>query len=441
VNVPPIIKEETQPEKPREPSERTRQAAKAIAGGMQNVRRAKRNVGSGMQKYIPRLLPGSDAESFRISTPTLAFIAILIPLMVVAAAFTVYFKYGYSMQYETYFSQANDFRAQADNLTDPVEKRKSWDNVLLNLERAEDFRKTEETKALRQEAEAHLDQLLGILRLQFTPAFSNDLGIEISRMAASESDLFLLNATTGEVMHAQLTNGHGFQMDTAFNCKPDVYGGYTVGPLVDILAMPGLNSINATVLGIDAGGNLLYCAPGQVAQAIPLPPPDTNWGRVTAFTLDAGNLYVLDAQSRAVWVYTGTDGAFIDRPYFFFGSQTPEKQDVIDLTVTGDELFMLHADGHLSKCSYSRIESVPTRCVDPSLLVNPFKAYQDTDLFGTAHITQISFTAPPDQSILLLSADDQSVFRLTPRSLELQNQMRPTAGSSNPVQSGAVGRI
>jgi len=230
-------------------------------------------------------------------------------------------------------------------------------------------------------------------------------------------------------------------LDDSFDCKPNRYGDYQVGQIVDMLALPLLNSINATLLGVDANGNLLYCAPGQVAQAIPLPPPDTNWGRVTALTLDAGNLYVMDAPARAVWVYTGKDGTFIDRPYFFFGGQIPEIQDAIDLAVNGDELYILHSDGHLSICSYSRIETVPTRCQDPAPLVNPFGAYQDTDLFSQAHITQMMFTAPPDPSILLLDADNQSVLRFTPRSLELQNQLRPTTDVSNPVSQGSVGAM
>jgi len=32
-------------------------------------------------------------------------------------------------------------------------------------------------------------------------------------------------------------------------------------------------------------------------------------------------------------------------------------KDVIDLIVSGDDLYMLHSDGHLSTCSYSRIET------------------------------------------------------------------------------------
>jgi len=186
---------------------------------------------------------------------------------------------------------------------------------------------------------------------------------------------------------------------------------------------------------------LLYCAPGQVAQAIPLPPPETNWGRVKAFTLDSGNLYVLDAQSHAVWVYVGKDGSFVDRPYFFFGGQIPELADAIDLAVNNDDLYILHSDGHISTCSYSHIQTVPTRCVDPAPMVNPFPAYRDTDLFSEAHFTEMVFTPAPDSALLLLDADSQGVFRFTPRSLELQSQLRPLAGRDNPLPQGSVGAM
>jgi hypothetical protein len=430
------------PKPAREPSQQARRVAKALAGAIQASRRLSNALGERLRNFLPRLLPNSETgESLAPSNTMMAFLAVLVPLIVVTIASVVYLRYGRSLQYETYLRQAQELRAQAVTLTEPVEQRKAWENVLLNVDIAESHRETSETITLRQEAESNLDALLGITRLQFQPAFSSNLGIEVSRMAASETDLFLLNAAKGEVLRAQLTSGRGFQLDTAFNCRPGVYGSYTVGPLVDILALPTLNSINATLLGVDAGGNLLYCAPGQVAQAIPLPVPDTNWGRVTAFVLDAGNLYVLDAPARAVWVYNGRDGTFIDQPYFFFGGQTPEKQDVIDLVVSGDDLYLLHADGHLSTCSYSRLESVPTRCQDPTPLVNPFAAYQDVDLFGAAHFTQMLFAAPPDQSILLLDADSQGVMRFAPRTLDLENQFRPTTGSGNPIPPGPVSAV
>jgi len=430
-----------EPAPPREPSPQMRKTARVLATGIQSTRKLSESLGDRLRNFLPRLLPNtSGGDNNPATTSMMFFIAILIPLMVVTLATVVYLRYGRSEQYDAYLRQAQEMRNQAVALTNPVEQRIAWENVLQNLDQAEAHRETTETVTLRQEAIQNIDRLLGITRMQFNAAFSSKPGIDISRMAANESELFLLNAVTGDVLRAVPTGGgRGFELDTSFNCKPGVYGSYTVGPLVDILAFPGLNSLNATMLGIDASGNLLYCGAGKVGQAAPLPLPDTNWGRVTGFFLDNGRLYVLDAPSRAVWVYNGRDGTFVDSPYFFFGQQTP-TQDVIDMVVSGDQLYMLHADGRLSTCLYGTGNS-NTQCVDPTQKVNPFPAYHDTDLFGTSHFTQMLFAAPPDQSILLLETDTQTVMRFAPRSFELQNQIRPSAGAANPVPAGSVSAV
>lgn len=432
----------TEPEAPREPSERTRQMAKMLANGIQATRRLSETLGEKFRNFLPRLLPNAETTAVPMPSSTLMFfMAVLVPLMVVVVLVVVYLRYGVSQQYDAYLAQALENKAQAQSLTNPVEQRIAWNNVLDNVKIAELHRETNETVTLRKEANDNLDKLLGITRLQFNAAFSSKPGINISRMAANETDLFMLNADTGEALRAiPAPGGRGFQIDTTFNCRPGVYGSYTVGHLVDILAMPGLNSFNSALLGIDLNGYLLYCAPGTVEQVFPLPTPDTNWGHITAFTLSNGNLYVLDAPSRAVWVYNGKDGTFTDQPYFFFGKQTP-TQDVIDFIISSDDLYMLHGDGHLSVCTYTTIESSTSPCKDPLPLVNPFPAYQDMDLFSTAHFTQLLFAAQPDQSILLLDTDSQGVMRFAPRSLELQNQFRPAADTSNPISSGPASAV
>ncbi len=432
----------TEPEAPREPSERTRQMAKMLANGIQATRRLSETLGEKFRNFLPRLLPNAETTAVPMPSSTLMFfMAVLVPLMVVVVLVVVYLRYGVSQQYDAYLAQALENKAQAQSLTNPVEQRIAWNNVLDNVKIAESHRETNETVTLRKEANDNLDKLLGITRLQFNAAFSSKPGINISRMAANETDLFMLNADTGEALRAiPAPGGRGFQIDTTFNCRPGVYGSYTVGHLVDILAMPGLNSFNSALLGIDSNGYLLYCAPGTVEQVFPLPTPDTNWGHITAFTLSNGNLYVLDAPSRAVWVYNGKDGTFTDQPYFFFGKQTP-TQDVIDFIISSDDLYMLHGDGHLSVCTYTTIESSTSPCKDPLPLVNPFPAYQDMDLFSTAHFTQLLFAAQPDQSILLLDTDSQGVMRFAPRSLELQNQFRPAADTSNPISSGPASAV
>jgi hypothetical protein len=261
-------------------------------------------------------------------------------------------------------------------------------------------------------------------------------------MAASESDLYMLDAADGNVLHASFT-GRSLSLDNAFRCQPGTYSGYQVGTLVDILALPKVNALNGTVLGIDANGNLLYCAPDQVPQAIPLPAlPNTNWKRITAFALDSDNLYVLDAESRAVWVFRGKDSTFIDAPYFYFGTEMPKSIDsAIDMAVNSDDLYLLHTDGHLSHCTFSRLSEVPTRCQDPAPRLDNYPAHRDIDIFAEAHFTQMALTNPPNYVILLLDSENQTVFRFSPRSFELQNQIKGRAGEANPFQSGPAGAL
>jgi hypothetical protein len=433
----PILSESQLPREARQPSETTRQVARGLIGGMQAWRRTSARLAQALARFLPNLLPGEGAIT-PSSSIVLFFIAVAVPLLVVVVASVMYFRFGRSYQYDNFFLQAETARTQAASSADPARQRDGWQAVLFYLDKAESYRETPESQALRQEAQASLDSLLGIQRLGFYPVFSSGINTQISRLAANETDLYLLDAERGRVLHASQT-GRNFEQDSAFRCEPGQYGGYQVGPLVDILILPRLNSLDAAVLGVDASGSLLYCAPGQVPQAIPLPLPDTNWSRITGITLDNGNLYVLDASARAIWVYIGKDGSFVDRPYFFFGGQIPEIEDSIDLAVGNDDLYLLHADGHLSTCSYSRLETVPTRCQDPAQLVNTLPAYQDLDLYAQSHIIQLLLTGSPDATLLLLDADNRSVLRLSPRSLELQNQIYPLPGTG--FKSGPAGAM
>lgn len=419
-----------------------RQMAKVLGGGIRTGRRANERVRTSMQSFLPRLLPGADStKPLVLPTYLLVLIAVVIPVIVVTVASIVYLRFGQSIQYDEFYGQALNVRAQAISETDPARLRNAWQSVLADLNKAEEYRETEESRALRAEAQAHLDSVMGVMRLEFIPAFPNGLGgsTQISRMAASESDLYMLDAKEGKILHASFT-GKSLELDNSFNCQPGSYGGYQVGALIDILALPKINALNATVLGIDANGNLLYCAPNQVSQAIPLPSlPNTNWGRITAIALDSDNLYVLDAQSRAVWVFRGKDGTFIDAPYFYFGNEIPANIDsAIDLAVSGDDLYMLHTDGHLSTCTFSRLSEVPTRCQDPAPRIDNYPAHRDIDIFQLTHFTQLSITNQPNAVLLVLDSENQTVFRFSPRSFELQNQVTGYAGKANPFKRGPM---
>ncbi len=429
------------PDKPTAHAEAARQMAKVVVGGIKTGRRVNERLGEFLRNFIPKLLPGTDSKQpLVLPTYVMVSVAIIIPVLVATVSWIVYNKYGLSETYVELYQRALVENAQANSETDPVRQRDAFERVLNFVNQAEQYRETNEVKLLHDETQAKLDNLMGVLRLEFIPAFTNGLSgsTQISRMAASESDLYMLDAERGNVLHATFT-GRSLELDGAFNCQPGRYGGYEVGTIVDILALPKINAVGATVLGIDTTGSLLYCSPGQVPQVFPLPSlPNTNWGRITSFVLDNGNLYILDAEARAVWVYRGKDSTFLDSPYFFFSNQIPNIENAIDLAVSGDDLYLLHTDGHLTTCTYSRITEVPTRCVDPAPRIDNFPAHQDIDVFAQAHFTQMSLTNPPNPVVLLLDSENRSVFRLTPRSLELQNQVAGHPGKASPFQQGPI---
>lgn len=452
----PEIVETVPPTEPEEPATRAwrsrrrrqrpetpaaaRQVAKAMVGGIQTARRARERVAGWLQSFLPRLLPSSEVnQPYSLPTYALIFIAVVIPVTVVTVASVVYLRFGQSLQYDELFLQARNAQEQAISETDPIRQRDGWLRVLTHLDAAEEYRRTDESQQMRAEAQFQLDILMGISRLEFFPAFSRGLGgsVQISRMAASETDLYMLNAEDGRILHATLA-GNTLEMDTAFRCEPGTHAGYQVGQLIDLVALPKVNALGASVMGIDGAGNLLYCAPDQVPQAIPLPPlPNTRWGSITAIAMDSGNLYVLDAPSRAVWVFVGKDSSFLDDPYFYFGNEIPANIDsAIDLAVNGDDLYMLHADGHLSTCTFSRLSEVPTRCQDPAPRVDNYPAHRDLDIFQQAQFTQLGITSPPNSVLLLLDAANRSVFRFSPRSFELQTQVTGFAGEANPFEEG-----
>ncbi len=416
--------------------EAQRRTARAAVGGLQAWRGLTARVGAALRKFLPHLLPGGESD-LSLPLPAMALIALVAPLIVVTIGVLVYMRFGVSSQYDFHLAQAQALRQKAMAETDPVLQREAWTAVQLRVAQAETYRVTPDTAALRQEAQARLDALLGVTRLQFRPAFNPALNAQISRMAASDSDLYMLDAARGEILRAAVT-GRGYEFDLNFDCKPGVYGNHTIGSLVDLQALPRLNTLNSSALGVDAAGNLLYCAPGQTPTAFPLTPPATNWGRVTGMALDGGRLFVLDAPARAVWIYTDKDGVYVDPPLLFFGAQIPEIQDAIDIAVSGDELYLLHADGRLTHCIYSRIETVPTRCDSPAQLANPFPAYGEMNVFGQAHYTQLMLTGLPDPVLLLLDAEGRSVHRLGARGFELQAILDAAAGSLPAGQLGAM---
>lgn len=375
----------------------------------------------GLVAFVKGILP--DSGIFTLPPSTMAFTAIAVPITIVAVAAFVYFQRGREAQYNIHISAAQEAAQLAETKTEPFEQRLAWQTTLLHLDNAELFMSTDESQALRLRSQEIVDTLDATERLDFRPAIIDNLDqtTQISRLIARDDGLYMLNITDGVVGRAVLTD-EGYLMDSTFQCGPGPYGGFIIGSLVDIAAMPPGNDTKAAVLGMDANGNILRCIPGEIPDAAPLEPPDINWGSPTKIAVDSNDLYVLDPQTNAVWIYRGMDVS--QAPRLFFDQQIPSLGDVIDIAVDQNDLYLLHEDGHLTTCIYGALSTSPTRCKDPEIFTDPRPGRQSGPYIEDAFFSQIQFSPPPEPSIYMLDPQTQGIYRFSVR-LTFDRQFRP----------------
>lgn len=405
------------PPKVKQPRERVVGPALLKIG--QAVRETLKQGSTATAQMLKRMLP--DESILSIPTSVMAFIAIAVPIVVVALAATVYFQRGRGSMYAEHYLQAQYAAEQAIQLSEPAALREAWNIVLGHLDDAEAFQVTEDSQSMRTYAQTILDNLDYVVRLPYRSALADSLpgDVRISRIVPSESDsvLYLLNETDGHVFRAILTD-KGYQLDLDFICEP-VPKPLIVGPLVDIIPLPLEDDDNATVMGMDGNGNLLKCIPGgNPPLALQMPPPDMYWGEPRAIESTSLGYHVLDPVTNAVWIFWRTDN-LREQPTLFFDEQVPYMRDVIDLTLNQDKLYLLHADGHLTTCTFR----YPTRCEDPAMLNNLPSGGGNAATINDAIFSEIQFSPPPDPSIFLLEPETSSVYLFGAR-LTYQRQYR-----------------
>ena len=393
----------------------------------------------GVLSFLQRLLP--DESLFTIPASLMFFVAIAVPLAVVTLASMTYFQRGRESQYQIYFTQAQETARQAEAETEPAKRNLAWQATLKILAQAERYRTTPASEALRTQAQDVLDKLDSIQRLNFRPAFTKRLGanLSITRMVASDNALYLLDQTEGKVLRATISND-SYSLDNTLGCEPGAYEGLPVGAIVAIALPPPNNESQAAIVGIDDERTLLYCIPKSAPIADSLTPPGTNWGKPHAMLIDSNDLYLLDSQSNAVWIYRELNTE--EQPQYYFGTQPPPMADVIGMATYLGELYLLHKDGHLTKCVFSSLPESPTRCEDPANFsdTREGRSHTPSPLVEGALFSDILFTSPP-ASLYLLDAQQQAVYHFG-MGLTLQQQYRASSAlSSDEVTAFTVNHI
>ena len=397
----------------------------ALLAMLKTVGAALRQFFSSFSALIRRMLP--DEQTLDLPPSVMFFGAIAVPLIIVTVASMVYLREGRGRLHQEKLAQAQSVAEQALPLEDPVEVRVAWGQVVSYLDEAETYGSSDDFHNLRLFAYSMLDDLDIVERLDYQPAIVRGLpkNTTISKIVINiDNELYLLTGEDGYVLRATYSE-QGYVLDSVFNCGP-VPQPLMVGPLIDIAALPRGQEDGATLLGMDANGNLLRCIPGEdnAPLALQMAPPDINWGDPKGFALDGSNIYVLDPQTNAVWIYWGIDG-YTELPTYFFGNQVPPLQSVISMVVNDGDLYLLHEDGHMTMCTYSAYVDAPTRCTEPAEYIDLRDGYQNGPYLQDTIFSQMQFAPPPDPSIYLFDPQDEAIYHFSMR-LAFQRQYRPS---------------
>jgi len=318
------------------------------------IRSAFSKLGYGLAKTLARLSPGlADPPPGTYSPKFLAITAIVVPIVVVAIASLVYYRYGRSQQFQLNLTEARTAIASAETKTSPKESQEDWELAKAWLEQAAEYGMNDELIDLQDKVHSTLDNLDLIIRLDFLQVVSGGFGPEaqISSLAASSSDLYVLDGSLSTIWHVWWT-GRGFEIDGEFECLKESSSQRELSTPVGLAIVPEPSALGVeSLIGIDEAGVLIYCAPDKIPTIAELAPPETGWGHIQTFEVYNNKLYVLDSEYNAVLTYDASNGFISGNPSYYFGDQLPDLSGAIDIIGSQEGLLILYADGHIDLCN------------------------------------------------------------------------------------------
>jgi hypothetical protein len=388
------------------------------------------------QPIQPPLNPGSPPL-------LMVILAVAIPLVLTLASLTVYNQSGRLQEHQKLMAEAQQVAVLAQESKDVSEQRTYWAQALDLVTQAQDYAITQESQALFEQSQTNLDDLDLAGRLDFRPALTQFFpdGVVITHIEASSSGVYLLDQTSGSVLRISLNSKGFYELDTEFNCAPGPYGLTMVNRLVDFTVLPA-NTDNYRVMALDASGNLLYCRPGELPVSRTLSAPAAGWSRIIGAAFDDNILYVLDADQNTIWMFEGQNPEdveasgiiFSESPIQFLDEDVPDFGGAIDLTVNEEDLYVLHADGHMSLCRYSALKDVKlTECQDPASYSDSRAGREKKPwIFMDSRFEVLQQTVLPNAAIYILDSETHAIDQFSFQ-LNLEKVWKPQSNRNYPL--------
>ena len=418
------------------------QAASRLRPAVEAAQTILLRIGAAITRVLVRLAPGwiDPPRPGEFSPAVLAVTAVAIPLVVLAVVSVVYLRRGRTQQFDLYLAEAQRTIAEAQALAEQSPAREAWALAQHWLEQADDYGRNDSLLAMATQVQTALDELDLIQRVEFTPLVSGGFGgnARISHLAATASDLYVLDAANSLMWHTWAT-GRGYEINREFDCLqgPDSLSG--MGTPVDMAVQQAPGALGAEgVVAVDADGTLVYCALDRRPLTGQLTPPDTGFGLIQAIDVFADTLYMLDPEANAVWLYDASGGVFSGGAGLYFVDDVPELSDAIDLAQSQEELFILHADGSLDRCTRNRDAGViQVECQQDVRFVDERPSSPSAEGQQPV-ISEMLYSPPPEPSLYFLDSASRSVLQFSMR-MVYQADIRAIGGFDQAVSALTLG--
>lgn len=439
------------PEEPEPPQRLKKQnsAGRTIRKRMNAILTAfKDGIRNLFLKIDKRLSPEATPLEGGASTNIMSFVVIAIPILLIAVSVLVYIYSGRREQHQSYLEEAQTYISMAAALEEPDQRREYWSKAYETVLKALDFGDSDLADSLLSQTQSIIDDMDLVTRLDFRPAttsqFSSD--VSLSKIKSNASGVYLLDDTSGKIFHITKDSKGFYDVDASFQCAPGTYGVVSMGKIVDYVMLP-TNTRGYELLAIDAGGNLLYCQPGENPDEGSIIPPSDEWGRIAAISLDEYTLYVVDAETDRIWSYAGRDFeiaamagiVFSSHPADYLGAEEVDLGGTLDVITNKEDLFVLHQDSHMTTCQYNPYrEGNATECQDPTPYGDSRMGYEKNPLiYFDAQFKVIQETLYPNSAFYILDAAQPAMMQFSYQ-LNLERLIKPQPSKAYPLPDAGM---
>ncbi len=393
-------------------------------------------LGQNMARSLALLL------RWQVPTRPIALLSVLLPLVVLGLTLGQYLYQGRRLRHQQWLALAYEQAREAMSLPDPYQRGPAMEKALETLRKAETYGRTSDSETLRREMQQWLDRWEGIRRLDFQPALTAELppDVQVQRLLPGTRGLYALDITRDLIWYfAQPENMDTvlFEHEPNFQCSGSrSYGGLRLGPLVDMVTVPG-QPFPFEVAAFDSQGQWVTCGLDTPPQAHLLPMPTTRWGEIYRVRVFQEDAYILDRKTNNVFVINlARPQAAVPKAVFPPGAG-PDLSQVRDFALLRGEIFFLMVDGQVLHCTFQLGETSASQCFPLDYQDRRPEREEALSVLPNAEFLAIELYTGPEPGLLLFDARAQAIYRFTLK-LRFVEQYRPTQPWPYPPQAFMV---